>query len=73
VVDDAIDSIMEENHDQLFRESIQKIHPELHTYRNSINILVGKQGLGKSFSAFREIIKISFAWSICTSSYSHQS
>jgi hypothetical protein len=38
----------------------------LHTYRNSINLLVGKQGLGKSFTAYREIIKIS-----CTDPTAH--
>jgi hypothetical protein len=60
-LDRLIDKTLFDNREQLARERIQKIHPDLHTYRNSINILVGKQGLGKSFSAFREIIKISFA------------
>jgi hypothetical protein len=60
-IDKLIDKTIFDKRDQLARERIQKIHPDLHTYRNSINILVGKQGLGKSFTAFREIIKISFA------------
>jgi hypothetical protein len=58
-IDELIDQTIQDNHDKLQREVIEKINPELHTYRNSINILVGRQGLGKSFSAFREIIKIS--------------
>jgi hypothetical protein len=57
-IDNLIDDVIYDNRDQLARESIKKIHRELHTYRNSINLLVGKQGLGKSFSAYREIIKI---------------
>jgi hypothetical protein len=61
VIDNAIDS----NQDILFRESIKKIHPELHTYRNSINILVGKQGAGKTYTALREIIKITFVDPSC--------
>jgi hypothetical protein len=59
-IDDMINQTLSENRTQLFREVIQKIHPEANTYRNSINILVGKQGLGKSYTALREIIKISF-------------
>lgn len=49
---------MEENREKLQKEAIQKISPELHTYQNSINLLVGKQGMGKTFTALREIIKI---------------
>jgi hypothetical protein len=60
IIDDMINRTLSENSEQLFREVIQKIHPDVNTYRNSINILVGKQGLGKSYSALREIIKISF-------------
>jgi hypothetical protein len=52
---------MDDNRDVLDRERIKKIHEDLHTYQNSINLLVGKQGLGKTFTALREIIKISFA------------
>jgi hypothetical protein len=60
VIDDYITRTIADNSDQLRREVIQKIHPDIHTYRNSINILVGKQGLGKSYTALKEIIKISF-------------
>lgn len=37
-----------------------EIHPDLNFYRNSLNLLVGKTGSGKTFSVFREIIKIAF-------------
>jgi hypothetical protein len=57
-IDSLIDDTIYNNRDQLARENIRKIHKDLHTYRNSINLLVGKQGLGKSFTAYREIIKI---------------
>jgi hypothetical protein len=60
-IDDYIDDVMNANKEALERERIRKINPELHTYQNSINLLVGKQGSGKTFSALREIIKISFA------------
>jgi hypothetical protein len=60
-VDDYIDAVMDANKEVLEREQIQKINKDIHTYQNSINILVGKQGLGKTFTALREIIKISFA------------
>jgi hypothetical protein len=58
-IDALIDDTIYDKRDQLKREKVQKIHRELHTYRNSINLLVGKQGLGKSFTSYREIIKIS--------------
>jgi hypothetical protein len=60
VIDDMINQTINENSSKLFREVIQKIHPDINTYTNSINILVGKQGLGKSYTALREIIKISY-------------
>jgi hypothetical protein len=40
---------------------VQRIHPELNTYFNSINVLVGRQGSGKTFSVIGEAIKISYA------------
>jgi hypothetical protein len=62
---DDIDSLaleaIEQNHDQVSRESLVKIDPRLHTYYNSINVLCGRQGLGKTFTAVKEIAKITNA------------
>jgi hypothetical protein len=60
IIDDIINQTISDNRDQLRREKVKKLHPEVNTYRNSINILVGKQGSGKTYSALREIIKISY-------------
>jgi hemoglobin-like flavoprotein len=60
-LDSLIDKTMRDNQEQLHREAVQKIHPELNTYFNSINVLVGRQGSGKTFSVVKEASKISYA------------
>ena len=40
------------------RESLEKI-PGTHTYVNSVNVFVGRQRTGKTYTAIKEIIKIS--------------
>jgi hypothetical protein len=35
------------------------IHPDLNFRRNSINILVSRRGVGKTFAVMRELIKLS--------------
>jgi uncharacterized protein YdhG (YjbR/CyaY superfamily) len=42
------------------REAIRKIHPALNTYYNSINILVGRQNSGKTYTVLKELIKIAY-------------
>ena len=39
---------------------ISEIHPEIITKYNSVNVIVGKQSLGKTVVALEEIIKISY-------------
>ena len=39
---------------------IDKIHPEINTRYNSVNVIVGKQSLGKTVIALEEIIKIGY-------------
>jgi hypothetical protein len=56
VLDDVIADAMA---DKSCRENIPKIDPRLNTYYNSINVLVGRQGQGKTFTVLKEIIKIS--------------
>jgi hypothetical protein len=58
VIDDLIHSELERNRGNLSKESLSIIHPEIHTSYNSINILVGAQGKGKSLTAWNQIIKI---------------
>jgi hypothetical protein len=41
-------------------EQLQSIiHPDLHFRRNSINILMSRRGVGKTFAVMREVIKLS--------------
>jgi hypothetical protein len=35
-----------------------EIHPDINFMRNSVNLLVGKRGSGKTFNVFREITKL---------------
>ena len=37
-----------------------EIHPEVFFRRNSVNLLIGKKGSGKTYNVFREIIKLKF-------------
>jgi hypothetical protein len=60
LLDDVIDYTMQTSKKTLSRESISKIHPQLNTYYNSINVLVGRQNSGKTYSVLKELIKISF-------------
>ena len=36
-----------------------EIHPEMNFKHNSVNLLIGRRGSGKSFNVFREMIKLS--------------
>ena len=44
---------------EIDKEKLERIHPQSYIYRNSVNILVGKQGSGKTFTCAYEIAKIS--------------
>jgi len=42
------------------RHEVQsQIHPEIHFKHNSINLLIGRRGSGKTYNVFREMIKLS--------------
>ena len=58
-VDDLINECINKNKDIVNNSLIKKIHPSINIYYNSVNIFVGKQGSGKTFSCISEIIKIS--------------
>ena len=55
-VDDEMQINLYEN--PINRESLEKI-PGTNTYVNSVNVFVGRQRTGKTYSAIKEIIKIS--------------
>jgi hypothetical protein len=57
-IDKLIQKSLFKNRENLQAESLSRIHPEIHSSYNSINILVGRQGKGKSVTAWQEIIKI---------------
>jgi len=46
------------NRHQLKNEQLKQIHPDVHVYYNSLNLLCGPQGSGKTFTACKEIAKI---------------
>ncbi len=49
----------EQHKDRLNKERLSKIHDDVITYYNSLNVLCGPQGSGKSYSAMKEAAKIS--------------
>jgi len=57
-ITDKINEQLINNTEELNRELIKKI-PLTHSYTNSVNIAVGRQRTGKTFSILKEIIKIS--------------
>lgn len=57
-INDQINEQLNNSTKELNRELINKI-PLTHSYTNSVNIAVGRQRTGKTFSILKEIIKIS--------------
>ena len=58
-VDELAKICINNNKHNVDNAAIGRIHPNIHTYYNSVNIFVGPQGSGKTYSAMTEIIKIS--------------
>ena len=68
-LDDAIDqclrlnkkSIDKEKLQRIHRdkEKLQRIHRDCNVYYNSVNVLCGRQGSGKTFTSMKECIKVS--------------
>jgi len=54
---DIIESMTDNETTQLDNQ-IAPIHPDSNIFYNSINIALGKQGTGKTFYFFREILKL---------------
>ena len=58
-VDIAMNAAYERNKERIMNESIRPISDGIYAYYNSLNILVGNQGRGKSHIVLRDIIQIS--------------
>ena len=58
-LDEMINYCLESNLNKLEDELIREIHPQINVQYNSLNIAVGRQRSGKTYSIIREIIKIS--------------
>lgn len=56
---DYVDGVLSQHISGDIDSEIQSvIHPELYFKRNSINLLIGKRGSGKTYNVFREMIKL---------------
>lgn len=58
-VDDAMQDAYRKNKNKIIAESIRPIAPGIYANYNSLNILVGNQGKGKTHIMLRDIIQIS--------------
>ena len=59
IVNAEIAYALAENYEKLNNAKISVIHPDVFIKYSSINVLVGKQGKGKSLTVFKELVKIS--------------
>ena len=57
-IKDRISESLNDNIDSLSGALIKNIHPDIHIKYNSVNVIVGKQSMGKTVVALEEIIKI---------------
>lgn len=58
-VRDVVDVVLNSKKDMTNNALIKDIHPDINVKYNSVNVIVGKQSLGKTVVAIEEIIKIS--------------
>lgn len=56
---DKVNDTLNDNIDEIGGALINDIHPDINIKYNSVNVIVGKQGQGKTVIALEEIIKIS--------------
>lgn len=54
----CVKKALSDNQHDINKEKLEPIHPLTICYKNSVNILVGKQGSGKTFTCVYEIAKI---------------
>lgn len=59
IVKDKVNEVLTSKKKDMSGAFINKIHPEINVRYNSVNVIVGKQGQGKTVIALEEVIKIS--------------
>ena len=60
-VREKISETLNNQKDDMIGAFIEEIHPDINVKYNSVNVIVGKQGQGKTVIALQEIIKIGIA------------
>ena len=58
-LDEMINICINNNKHNIEKEKLRLIHRDCHVLYNSVNVLCGRQGSGKTFTAMKEAIKIS--------------
>ena len=58
-VNNIIQEEINENKNKLDNSKISTIHPEIFLKYSSVNVFLGKQGTGKTFTLYKELLKIS--------------
>ena len=56
---DKVHTTLKQRSRELSGAQIEEIHPDINIRYNSVNVIVGKQSMGKTVIALEEIIKIS--------------
>ncbi len=59
IFEDQVIECKRQNMDKLSKEKLNIIHPDIYVKYNSLNVLCGPQGSGKTWTACKEIAKIS--------------
>jgi hypothetical protein len=57
-VDELAAQAIKNQKSAILREGLRPIHPDIKCWYNSLNVFVGRQGTGKTYSAMKEIAKI---------------
>ena len=58
-LDKMIEKCIKHNKHNINKEKLTPIHDKVHVFYNSVNVLCGRQGSGKTFTSMKESIKIS--------------
>ena len=58
-LDTMIDECIRHNQHNINKERLTPIHDRVHVFYNSVNVLCGSQGSGKTFTSMKEAIRIS--------------
>ena len=60
IVNIEVSRCLADNYERLNKSKITKIHPDIHLKYSSVNLLVGRQGKGKTLTINKEIKKAPF-------------